>query len=251
MVAAWMNRWTLAARDAAAGLWHVLLPECCHLCFKALPVGYSFFCADCHSGLAENCAAVCPRCAATVGPFAVTDGGCHRCGDETFAFRRVFRLGAYEGKLRDAILLVKSCHNEVLAELLGTLWAERNAAAQRDLGGDCIVPVPLHWRRRWQRGYNQSDAIAYGIAEVLRLPLYRQCLRRVRHTPVQPSQAPSARRENVRGAFTVRSHCDIVDRHVLLIDDVMTTGATAHEAARALLAAGAAQVSVAVLARAS
>jgi ComF family protein len=115
---------------------------------------------------------------------------------------------------------------------------------------EVVVPVPLYWLRRLTRGYNQSAAVAGGVARVLGLPCRPRWLRRVRNTPKQVGQSLAARQENVRGAFRARRRAPLAGRSVLLVDDVMTTGATLGEAARALRAAGAARVAVAALARA-
>jgi ComF family protein len=119
----------------------------------------------------------------------------------------------------------------------------------REAGADVVIPVPLHWWRRFRRGYNQSEALASRLAYRMRLPCRPGWLRRIRHTPQQTAQTPSERRENVRGAFRARSWARLRGKVVLLVDDVLTTGTTCNEAARALRGAGAAQVVVAVLAR--
>jgi ComF family protein len=193
----------------------------------------------------------CPRCAATIGPFALATlkDGCTRCGNTSFRFERVLRLGPYDGLLRDVILRLKHLQGDVLAELVGELWAEHAETALRGVHADAIVPIPLHWWRRWRRGYNQSLALARGLAARLHLPLRPRLLRRTRNTPLQTQQAPSTRPTNVRGAFRASS-TRLGGKTVLLVDDVMTTGSTANEAAGALRAAGAARVVVAVLARA-
>jgi predicted amidophosphoribosyltransferase len=108
----------------------------------------------------------------------------------------------------------------------------------------------LHWLRRWRRGYNQSAALARGIATRLGLPCHPSWLRRIRNTPQQTHQTPAGRKANVRGAFRTRPGAPVRGRTILLVDDVMTTGVTASEAARALRAGGASRVVVAVLARA-
>jgi predicted amidophosphoribosyltransferase len=109
--------------------------------------------------------------------------------------------------------------------------------------------VPLHWRRRLARGYDQSAALARGLAARLGLPCATAVLRRIRNTPMQTLQTASGRPGNVRGAFRPRRPGALQGKAVLLMDDVMTTGSTANEAARALRESGAGRVVVAVLAR--
>jgi ComF family protein len=145
---------------------------------------------------------------------------------------------------------MKHAAGEGLAESLGLLWAEHAGQRLRSAGATVVIPVPLHWRRRWSRGYNQSEALARMLATRLALPCRPRWLRRIRNTPQQTQQTPSARSENVRGAFAARPGSPLAGQTVLLVDDVMTTGSTAGEAARALRAAGAGRVVVAVLARA-
>jgi ComF family protein len=110
------------------------------------------------------------------------------------------------------------------------------------------MPVPLHWWRRWRRGYNQSESLARGLVRRLRLSCRVDVLCRRKNTPRQVQQTPAQRRENVRKAFHARPDPTIRGKTVLLVDDVLTTGSTASEAARALRTAGAARVFVAVLA---
>ena len=111
-----------------------------------------------------------------------------------------------------------------------------------------IVPVPLHWRRWRRRGYNQAEELARGLARTLRLPLAAHALRRQRATDLQANQSATARWDNVKDVFAVRSAAGVRGLRVLLVDDVLTTGATCHFAAAALLGAGAAQVHAAVVA---
>jgi ComF family protein len=137
-----------------------------------------------------------------------------------------------------------------LAEVLADTWASHAGAALRATGAEVVVPVPLHWWRRLRRGYNQSEALARILAARLGLPCRPRWLRRTRPTPWQTDQtSPALRRENVRGAFGARPSRALGGKTILLVDDVMTTGSTASEAARALKAAGAGPVIAAVLAR--
>jgi ComF family protein len=233
-----------------AGAQQLVYPGCCLLCGQSLPPSDAHFCSLCRQDILQDAYPTCPRCAGTIGPYAVVEGRCASCRAEPFAFERVVRLGRYEGLRREVILRLKKQGGEDLADLLGECWAEKAATQFRALRVDALVPVPLHWLRRWQRGYNQSAALCRGLASRLRLPYYTNWLRRVRHTPRQSSQTREERRVNVRGAFRCRVGATLQGRSILLVDDVMTTGATASEAARALRAGGAARVVVAVLARA-
>jgi ComF family protein len=246
----WLDRLTGAGRDFLAGLQHLVYPGCCLLCGRVLPEGEPHFCLVCRHDLFTDSSPSCPRCAGSIGPFAVFEGRCRACRDEQFAFEQVMRLGPYEGLLREVILRLKHQAGEGLAELLGECWADQAAAQLEALHVDAIVPVPLHWLRRWRRGYNQSAALGYGLSMRSRVPLQTSWLRRIRNTPEQTRQTPAGRKANVRGAFRVRRGAPVKGRNILLVDDVMTTGATANEAARALGEAGAGRVAVAVLARA-
>jgi ComF family protein len=246
----WLDRLAAAGHDLGQGLLQLLYPGRCLLCARDLPPDRPHFCDPCRSALLTDPAESCPRCAGRVGPYAVVEGRCVACRGEPFGFDEALRLGRYEGVLREAVLRLKRHTGEGLAELLGELWAERDASRFEALRADALVPIPLHWRRCWQRGYNQSQAVAWGLSHRLGLPCQPAWLRRVRNTPRQPSQTPAGRKENVRGAFAARRGVRLDGRRVLLVDDVMTTGATASEAARALRTAGAARVTVAVLARA-
>ncbi len=249
-----------AGRELGRGLLQLLYPKACWLCRDPLNEDVDAFCQRCAAALSKDGKATCPRCAATVGPFVSVDDGCAACRAESFAFDQVVRLGEYAASadsseehalLRVAILRCKHVAEQGLAEQLGRLWAVHAAEVLRRLSADVVVPVPLHWWRRWRRGYNQSEALAQALAEYLRVPCRPRWLRRIRATPMQTRQSPAVRRQNVRGAFRIAARVRLDGQTVLLVDDVMTTGATAHEAARALRAANPARIIVAVLARAS
>ncbi len=235
-------------QDLAKGLVQLLYPGVCGACGQALPADQHPFCNDCHSRLTTDPHFTCPRCASTVGPHVVLEGGCLTCRDVGFYFERAVRCGPYEGLRRELILRMKQPTGECLAEWVGEAWARSADEKLRALGADFVVPVPLHWRRRWLRGYNQSEVLARALAGRLGLACRPRWLRRIRHTPLQTEQSATARRANVRGVFHAPSRPELRNRTILLVDDVLTTGSTASEAARALRDAGAAAVVVAVLA---
>src|SRR5262249_1066850 len=149
--------------------------------------------------------------------FATPDGRCVHCRHEVLPFDAVVRLGVYDGRLCDAVLRLKHRTGEGLAEELGRLWGREQQSRLAALGAHLIVPVPLHWWRRWRRGYNRGGALALGWGAVLGLPCRRWCLRRVRSPPPQTSQSGPARRTNVQGAFQARRGERLAGQTALLI----------------------------------
>jgi len=145
--------------------------------------------------------------------------------------------GAYAGPLRDAVLMLKYHDRRGLARDLGALLAATLDMHRHEWQPDALVPVPIHFRRRRERGYNQSELLAAAVGELCGLPV-RAALERVRDTPPQVGMDGMQRRENVRGAF-VPCASAALGRRPILIDDVQTSGATLEEAARVLRAAGA------------
>lgn len=163
-------------------------------------------------------------------------------------FDRAYSFGAYDGPLRKLIHLFKYSGMKPLGKWLAGLL---NRALPLDEEGehfDAIVPVPLHWRRRWQRGFNQSAILARFVARDRGIPVIR-ALRRVRPTATQAGLTNSNRRKNVTGAFRASSSAHLRGKRILLIDDVMTTGSTGASCAAALKRAGAASVTLLTLAR--
>lgn len=231
------------------GTLQLLYPKLCWACGVLLAQEQDYFCYPCHNALTLDPHTTCPRCSSTVGAFTHLDNGCPTCRQAGFAFERAVRLGSYDGLLRDLILRMKMQTGEGLAEVMGQLWSGVSLSKLLQLKADLVVPIPLHWYRRWRRGYNQAETLARALAQKLSLPCLPRCLRRIRNTPKQTLQtSPSERRDNVRGAFRVRRGIALTGKRVLLIDDVLTTGATASEAARTLRKAGAASVAVGILA---
>jgi ComF family protein len=237
-----------AGRQLTQGLLQLVYPSACFVCDCALPAEQRDICSRCRTVLTTDPFPCCPRCAATVGPHVPLEGGCIACRDQSFHFECALRLGPYEGLLREVILRMKHLAGEGLAEVVGELSAAHLEKRLREAKADIIVPMPLHWRRRWQRGYNQSEALARAFADRLGIPCNAGWLRRVRNTPQQQQQSAAARRDNVRNAFSAPARAELREKTILLVDDVLTTGSTANEAARALRKAGAAKVVVAVLA---
>ena len=231
------------------GIFSWLFPDDCRICKRALtewtrvpvcreclaapsPLETEFHCTSCHTPFANA--------------FPLDEHGvCAACRSGLPGFDRAASFGFYEGPLRGLIHLFKYSGMKPLARPLGALL-ERAIPIDQEF--DAIVAVPLHWRKRWQRGFNQAELLAKQIAKRRHVPLIA-ALKRKRSTAVQATLASAGRRRNVAGAFEIRVKAEIAGRKILLIDDVMTTGATASACASVLKRAGATSVSLVTLAR--
>jgi ComF family protein len=213
------------------------VPVCRSCLTKPEPLAAEYFCIQCRAPF--------------VSRFALDEQGrCALCRRGALGFDAAYSFGFYENELRKLIQLFKYGRVPTLSAPLGRLLAR---ALPREQNFDVIVPMPLHWRKRWQRGFNQSELLAREIGRRTHVPL-RHALRRIKNTPSQAGLTSAKRRRNVSGAFQASRRAKnrgwLDGRSVLLIDDVMTTGATAASCARALKRAGARHVTLLTLARA-
>lgn len=210
------------------------------------------FCPDCRAELLDAAGEACPRCAMSVGPWSALRKGCGECRGRGLGFDAAVALGPYQGPIRDLCLRMKHETNAWIAPWMAGLLLEARPSLRVEAArtpGAWVVPVPLHWYRRWARGYNQADELARGVAD--RLGLRRaHVLRRVVATKVLAGLGRVERAKSLRGAFRVRGSRGLEGRTVFLVDDILTTGATCGAAARALKRAGAARVVAVVIGRA-
>ena len=176
------------------------------------------------------------------------NGKCGHCQDGKYAFDGIVRAGEYESSLRSLILAFKFRERTELSNRLGQMLKQVFDGQRLDLDVDMIVPVPLHWRRRLHRGYNQAYLLSKAIS-AKRIPVSVD-LARVRNTEQQWDLTGPQRRRNVKGAFAVRKGHSFGGKTVALVDDITTSGATLNECAKALKQAGAKRVICVVLATA-
>jgi len=243
------------ALRACRGVWHhaarlaldVALPTLCVACRE--PVAGDGVCAACWAKLSFIAPPYCPR----LGIPFVYDPGPELLSMEAIAnppaYARARAAVRYDDVARTLVHGLKYQDRTDLAPAMGR-WMVR---AGRELlaEADALVPVPLHWRRGWSRRYNQSGALARVIERQSGVKLVSEVLRRVRPTQQQIGLSRPQRASNVQGAFKVAGHrqSEIQGRRLILVDDVLTSGATADACARALLRAKAASVDVLVFAR--
>lgn len=213
-----------------------------------MPAETSPFCSACVGRLQLLRGATCARCGAAM-PGTAARQRCHLCRGAKLWFDEAIALGEYDGLLRGWLLAMKHGRGESLALALAELMWRQFGSRLEAMQPDVVVPVPMHWRRRWVHGTNSAELLAERLAGHLRAPLATGLLRRTRHTPPQFSLPPSERPANVRGAFAVRPGYHLRAARVLVVDDILTTCSTCSAVARTLKQRGAARVAVVAAAR--
>lgn len=241
-------------QEWAAVLLDLLFPPFCPLCHVRLGEGRRDpLCGSCWERLERLLPPYCARCGRPLPTFegsgSPEHSPCEPCRRRRplFAYARAATL--YGGRVREALHSLKFQGKTAMARPLGDLMAEAGGAMVPVEEVDCLVPVPLHPSREAERGFNQSWLLARRVGRRWGVPVESRALRRRRSTRPQTDLDVEERRSNVRGVFSVSRPEAFSRRHVLLIDDVFTTGATVSECARVLLAAGAATVGVLTVAR--
>ena len=207
------------------------------------------YCISCRQKLAPTIANACQRCAAKVGPHVSTENGCVHCRGRALHFDAVTCLGMYDDPLRPAILSAKWSFSSVPIRSLGRLLVREQRDVLSDLSPDLVIPIPQSWQTRLFRRFNAATEIAVVIAAELGIRADDHILRRRRNSRPQKRVPVHQRFNNQADAFRVRDAHMITNKNILLVDDVMTTGATCSEAAKTLKAAGASRCNTAILAR--
>ena len=225
---------------------HMLaVPGICYLCSGSLKRDDLLICTACNNDLPMNMPA-CPHCAL---PAAVAGAACGEClattkrdtGDFFTLYRYIFPISR----------LIHDLKFHARIEIAGFLGS-RMAQAAVEYGllmPQCLVPVPLHKSRVAERGYNQSLEIARTAGSLLDIPVRYDFCCRIINTPPQSTITAAARGRNLKGAFAISDHCVPLPEHIAVVDDVVTTRATANELARVLCSAGVSRVDVWAAAR--
>ncbi|MEO8097473.1 MAG: ComF family protein [Acidobacteriota bacterium] len=240
-----------AGRGLLDVIFPLLFPDDCRVCGDPLPgssripvcrvcladpkpLEAEFFCSECKTAFVNR------------APLD-EQGRCALCRLGLKGFDAAYTFGSYEGTLRSLVHLFKYENMQPLARAFGSMLAR---ALPRETSFDVIVPMPLHWLKRWRRGFNQAELLAREISRVWQVPV-KNVARRKKYTATQAGLTNAKRRENVQGAFHIPARFKelLSGKHILLVDDVMTTGATASACARALKRAGAARITLLTLAR--
>mgnify|MGYP001304268822 FL=1 len=228
----------------------LLLPAACPWCNRLLPGDKTpaDICPTCRQGVQPLPPSHCPCCAQPHATRSDTPHSCENCLRHPPHFSKVYAVGCYTGTLKETIHRFKYRDNPGLSSSLGKLMIAELTTNLGHFQPALVVPVPLHPRRLRQRGYQQALELAKPVAKHLHAPLEVHLLQRIKTTPPQQGQNAAARQRNLHKAFAAGR--PLAGEQILLIDDVMTTAATARECAKTLKENGAGEIHVAVLGRA-
>jgi competence protein ComFC len=246
-----VREWFVEVSDALVS---VIFPAGCRICDALLTSASRVpICETCLGSFVPVPASACQICGRPLPALPQSQGSpllCPACGDKTYTFDRARSFAVYEGNLVRAILLLKFERIEPLGDWFAQRLAELVEKEADALEADVVVPVPLHRQRERERGYNQAALLSKPLAKRLRLPHKAVLLMRMRARPDKRILSLEERWESVRGAFATRPGSQVDNQRVLLVDDVLTTGATLDSCARALREAGAKSVVGLTIARA-
>lgn len=227
----------------------LVLPPRCPACGEIVEADHSF-CQSCWTTLRFITAPMCNGCGEPFEIPYIQDMLCGDCLATPRQFSSARAALAYEGAARDVVLTFKHGDRPHLARTMARQIARAGEDwLMRENG--LIVPVPLHRWRLWRRGYNQAALLAQALSDHSAMPLALDVIERVKATPTSMGMSRAERARNVKGAFRIppRARARISGRRVVLVDDVLTTGATADACARLLIKAGAERVDVLTWAR--
>ena len=238
--------------NIASGGLNLLFPRRCAYCRVDMAEAEDHvpICAECCRRLVPEKWIGCRHCGGAIFGDGESPDHCSLCKHPPLLFDTVVTIGGYRDNLRDAILRMKHPQHENLSLAMGRLLGQKRFSKLDELEAEMIVPIPMYWTRRLRRGTNSAELLARCLGRKLGLPVRRRLLVRCKNTQPQSELSAQKRFSNMRGAFRVRMPQQLKGIRVLLVDDVLTTGATCSEAAVVLKKAGAAMVAVAVIARA-
>jgi ComF family protein len=239
-----------AIRDIFLGFLDVLYPRHCFACDKSLHEEQNtYICENCLEMIETTNAKRCSKCGLKLGPGITSSSkGCPECKNTKLRFEKSFFVSDNMEPVRTLIHQFKYKKHMCLAAPLGSLLT--NLLYQKNICEiDLVVPVPLHWRKKQERGFNQSELMAKKICKKLSIPISINNLHRVKNTLSQTQLSRIQRHKNVKGAFKVKNPEKFYQKNILLVDDVLTTGMTASECAKSLENAGTNKVFLIALAR--
>lgn len=227
-----------------------LFPCECKICEGPLGVA-KWVCEGCLTRIKHISLPQCHLCGIPLAPFFldIVEPLCKECRSQPRYFHQARAVAFYGGVTKESLHLFKYGRKIALYKPLGQLMTDLAATHWRREIIDLIVPVPLHPKRKRERGFNQAELLAFPIKTRLKLPIDTKNFIRDRATQTQTELGKKERIENVKGAFRVRGTSQFSGKNILLVDDIFTTGATLNECSRTLIEAGARRIYALTLAR--
>ncbi len=239
-----------AIRNISFGLLDIFYPRHCFACNKSLhEEKNTYICGSCLEILRKTEVKRCSKCGLKLGPgITSSNKGCPECKNASLRFEKSFFVSDNTEPIRTLIHQFKYKKQICLATPLGSLLT--NLLHQETICEiDLVVPVPLHWKKKQERGFNQSELMAKKICKKLSIPISTNNLYRIKNTLSQTQLSHLQRQKNVKGAFNVKNPEKFFQKNILLVDDVLTTGMTASECAKSLENIGTNKVFLIALAR--
>ncbi|GJL77702.1 MAG: phosphoribosyltransferase [Nitrospinaceae bacterium] len=236
-----------------AALLEGLFPRNCIFCEKSREGGGEFLCRLCETEIVFIDPPFCYGCgipAEISYDYPTENFECALCRKNSYSFDRARSLGAYDAVLKQLIQYFKFRNQPGVMKDIVPLLSEYFSRRDESWDGFYVSPVPLHFRKMKERTFDQSFLLAREVARTLNLPLANGLLRRIKDTPSQAKKTKAERARNIKGAFQVDRPDRVAGLDILLVDDVLTTGSTASEAARMLKRSGARRVDIFTLGRA-
>jgi ComF family protein len=229
----------------------ILYPKVCLSCKKRISQdrGEELICRGCFALIKMNLPPFCSLCGRHLEKEGLQKNSCPSCAGKDFYFKRAFSPCVYEGIIKTLVHELKYRGKENLAAILSKIMADFIREYNLPLEYiDYIIPVPLHKIKLREREFNQAQLLGMHLAKEFNKEIVSDALVRIRHTRTQTELKETERFANVEGCFSADRSLDLTGKNVLLVDDVLTTGATASEAAKALKGSGANKVLVLTLA---
>ncbi len=227
---------------------NVVFPRSCPLCLKSLYVNNLFLCPECQDKIQLNRPPFCVQCSRPLSK-SLSINLCSQCIEKKYFFDRAWGASLYNDTMKHLIHLFKYKYKIYLRHVFKDIMISfaKDVHVSMDTF-DALIPVALHPVKLREREYNQSEVLAESLGSTFNRPVLKNCLVRTRPTKSQALLIEKERWTNVQGAFRIKHHSKISGRSLLIVDDLMTTGATASEIAKMLKSAGAKYVGVFTLA---
>jgi len=239
-------------KAAAHNLIGLIFPNRCLMCEAPLdPARSSPLCPGHAREIVRVEPPVCSKCGRKLFGESVEALVCSECRSGRICYDVGYSAYVFAGPIRDLVHFFKYRRRRYLQSFLGGLLLDYVRGRADIAPSDVIIPVPLHWWGYCRRGFNQAIDLAKPLSKHFHIPIMKRNLRRVRHTRRQVGLSRVERRANIKNAFEVSRPAKLAGKSILLIDDVITTGATLNECARVLKQAGVSRITILTLAQAT